>query len=143
MSSFEFSIDGLDALKASMAAAVPKIREGASKALYAFAEEVMTASKAIVPVETGNLMSTGHVGKQQSPGVKEGFVYQEGDELIIDVGYGDDAIGYALYVHENMFPGVNWTRPGSGPKFLESPFNERVDQLPGRIKNAVNYAMKS
>ena len=59
-----------------------------------------------------------------------------GDEVKVTLGYGDDAVGYALYVHENMHA-VNWTRPGSGPKYLEAPLKERQDKLPGRIKEAV------
>lgn len=31
---------------------------------------------------------------------------------------------YAIWVHENVDPDVEWTAPGTGPKFLERPLLE-------------------
>jgi len=116
-------LQGLDTLRARIAAAVPVAEQEATAELYAFAEEVMTASKEVVPVDTGALMNTGHV---QAP-------VRDGDTMMVTLGYGDEAVGYAIYVHENLDPNVHWTRPGSGPKYLENPLKERQDSLPGRI----------
>jgi hypothetical protein len=76
------------------------------------------------------------------------------------MGYGGAAAPYALYVHEALEGAVSpspnwswtkkvarggqiaWTRPGSGPKYLELPLHEKQDQLPGRIQDAVLRALK-
>jgi len=36
--------------------------------------------------------------------------------------------GYAVYVHE-MIGAVNWTRPGSGPKFFQSALRRNQDKI--------------
>jgi len=122
-----FEILGLDLLAARFAAAAPKIREEVASELYAFGWDVMNESLKRVPWKTGALAGTGDVRPPE----------HSGDEVKVTLGYGDDAVGYALYVHENMSTTVNWTRPGSGPKYLESPLKEMQDRLPGRIKDAV------
>jgi len=38
---------------------------------------------------------------------------------------------------------IQWTRPGSGPKYLERPLRERQDQLPDRLRDAVLRALKA
>jgi hypothetical protein len=129
----------------------PKRLEGeVGRALYQFAEDVMTESKLRVPVLTGTLMSTGHVDPPKT----------EGGKVVVDMGYGGPAAPYALYVHEALEGArppnpnwswykkvarggqISWTRPGSGPKFLENPMKEKSDQLPGRVRDAVMRALK-
>ena len=130
--SFELEIDGLDRLINKMETLYPKVNDAVEKALYQFAEEVMAASVLVVPVGgTGALMGTGKVLSPE----------REGTEISVTMGYGDESVGYALYVHENMNANVNWTRPGSGPQFLAQPLHERQDQLPGKIADAVREAM--
>lgn len=128
-----FEILGLERLQQRFQAAAPKIREEVARELYVFGTEVMEASLRVVPVKTGALMNTGKVDLP---------VY-DGDEVSVKIGYGDEAVGYALYVHENMSTTVNWTRPGSGPKFLEAPLKERQDKLPGRITEAVKRGFQA
>ena len=128
-----FEILGLERLQQRFQAAAPKIREEVARELYVFGTEVMEASLRVVPVKTGALMNTGKVDPP---------VY-DGDEVSVKIGYGDEAVGYALYVHENMSTTVNWTRPGSGPKFLEAPLKERQDKLPGRITEAVKRGFQA
>jgi hypothetical protein len=149
MPSFSFDISGLDGLQAALTAMPGKVKYGASVGLYQHAEIVMTASKQVCPVDTGTLMGSGHVGKHigENEGVEEGPVYEQDGQLQIDIGYGGPAAGYALYVHEELDPNakghaINWSRPGSGPKYLESPSNELQDQLPGRIASSVESALK-
>lgn len=146
----ELKITGLDALAAKLHNAAKTLEDAIGREMYIFAEEVMTASKLIVPVETGTLMNTGHV---ELPRMHEGSV-------LVQMGYGGPAAPYALYVHEALEgaipPSPNWswtkkvarggqiawTRPGSGPKYLENPLKERQDQLPGRVKKAVLATLK-
>ena len=96
-----------------------------------WAEETMTESKRVVPVgETGNLMNSGHVeGPSRSAGGTD-----------VRLGYGGPAAPYARVVHENLNPGIHWKRPGSGPKYLENPFMERLPQLEGRLRAALAEA---
>jgi hypothetical protein len=102
--------------------------------MYQFAEEVMTDSKEVVPVLTGALMNTGKV-----------FPPVEDDSSItVELGYGDESVDYALYVHEELqspkgHP-INWTRSGSGPKYLQNPFDQKSDQLAPRLAKATSDA---
>ena len=145
MPSFSCNIDGIEDLKAKLLVNGPKARQAVKVELYQFAEEVMTDSKAVVPVLTGALMGTGKV----MPAV------ESGDDISVTMGYGDEAVGYALIVHEmlderrfdsetfQMLNPIHWTRPGSGPKFLENPLKAKQDSLPGRIGTAYKDALKS
>lgn len=146
----EFRIKGLDALAKKLENAAKILESAVGREMYIFAEEVMTASKLVVPVKTGTLMNTGHVELPQS--TPQG--------VIIQLGYGGPAAPYALYVHEALEGAVPpsahwswtkkvagggqiaWTRPGSGPKYLENPLKEKQDELPPRIKNAVLKTLK-
>jgi hypothetical protein len=123
-----FNISGVIAKLASQ---VQNARDEVSAELYQFAEEVMTDSKAVVPMDTGALAATGQVHPPEI----------DGDEISIELGYGDAAVGYAIYVHENLDPGVNWTRPGSGPKYLENPLKAKQDDLPQRLADAFTRGM--
>ena len=128
-----FEILGLERLQQRFQAAAPSIQHEVEKELFQFGEEVMAASKLIVPVDTGALMSTGHVD----------LPVTSGNEVTVKLGYGGPAADYALYVHENMNANVNWTRPGSGPKYLEGPIRQRQDKLPGRITEAVKRGFRA
>ena len=133
MSGITVTLNGIEQLKAKIAAAVPAARQAIKAELYQFAEEVMTVSKEIVPVDTGALMNSGKVMPLE----------EDGDIVTVTLGYGDESVGYAIYVHEDLDPGVHWTRPGSGPKFLETPLKEMQDSLPGRIAEAAMSGFKS
>src|SRR5688572_10100436 len=89
-----------------------------ARELREWGEEVMTAAKHVVPVDQGNLMNSGHV---QSEGMQ------------VTLGFGGPAAPYAEAVHENLNPGIHWKRPGSGPKYLENPWNEKLPELEGRL----------
>ncbi len=150
MPSIALEIRGLDRLSDKLLAAVPAAKAEVSGVVYRFAEEVMSISKERVPVDTGALMST---GKVTLPVV-------EGEEITVTLGYGDESVGYALYVHEALegarAPSDNWswtkkaaaggqiawTRPGSGPKYLENPVKENQDRLPGLVRDAIVDAFK-
>jgi hypothetical protein len=141
MADFECTIDGLDQLGDRFN--VDKLRAAVKQEVYFFALEVLQASKEVCPMDTGALVNSGQVGRHTAPGVmpmEMAYDTEDGAGVAVDVGYGDTATDYALAVHENLEPGVNWTRPGSGPKFLENPLKERQDQLPGRCAEAIRKA---
>ena len=49
-----------------------------------------------------------------------------GGKTSVLVGYGGVQAPYAVYVHENEDPDINYTKVGTGPKFLsEAPFSVR------------------
>lgn len=133
---------------------VQRARQEIATELYKWAEDVMGASKGIVPVDTGALMSS---GKVMPPRL-------DPTEISVDLGYGDEATPYALYVHEALEGArppspnwswtkkwqrlggdpssvIDWTRPGSGPKYLERPLQEKQKELPARIEKAVLRAL--
>jgi hypothetical protein len=128
--------DGFDELDALLKRAQQQLPIVVAKALYQFAEEVMTDSKMIVPVETGALMNT---GKVMPPVITN-------DSASVTLGYGDTAVDYALIVHEELQTRaggqIKWTRPGSGPKYLTNPLQAKQAQLPGRVLDAVKAAFK-
>ena len=99
-------------------------------ALYGIAEEIMTESKEIVPVDTGNLKSTGHVQRPELHGrVAE-----------VTLGYGGTAangeeVGYAWWVHETLE--AHHKEP-SKAKYLEDPINEHMNDIDGRLARALD-----
>ena len=153
MPGIQMSVTGLKQLTDKLRNNMPKARQAVKAELYQFSEEVMTDSLEVVPWLTGTLAGT---GKVQSP-------VEDGNVITVTMGYGDEAVGYALYVHEELDPSsghavslnwswakaaakgnsIHWTRPGSGPKFLENPLKAKQDQLPGRLKTVLMSALKS
>jgi hypothetical protein len=132
--SMNFKVDDLEEFINKLKDAKLKARENVKKEMYQFAEEVMTDSKQVVPVETGALMNTGKVLEP----------VEDTTSITVDLGYGDESVNYALYVHEELQSPkgnpINWTRPGSGPKYLQNPFDAKSDQLPPRIAKAITDA---
>ncbi len=128
---FSLEISGLDKLFLKLSAIVPAVKQAAKTELYQIAEEIMDDSKRIVPVDTGALMSTGHVDLPVDT--------EKGIE--ISLGYGGPAAPYALAVHENLDPRVHWQRPGSGPKYLETPWNAKKTEISPRIRKAMLDAL--
>ncbi len=128
---FRIEVSGLDKLLEKLGALAPKVKHAAETELYHIAEEIMANSKEVVPVDTGALMSTGHV---DAP-------VETDHGVSISMGYGGPAAPYALYVHEELDPNINWSRPGSGPKFLENPVISMQPDIAPRIKKAVLEAL--
>jgi len=100
------------------------------RALERVAEEILTASKRVVPVDTGNLRASGHV----QPHVIEGR------SATVVLGYGGPAgvgnqgetnqksVGYALPVHERF----DLVHSNGMPKYLEAPvlaFAPRIEKM--------------
>lgn len=110
-----------------------KLEQAVSGRLFRFCERVMGVSKERVPVLTGALMNTGTVS----------IPYKEGNAIVVDLSYGSQSVDYALAVHENMDANVHWTRPGSGPKYLENPVKEMQGELPDELADAAREALES
>ncbi|MEN6535340.1 MAG: hypothetical protein ABFD89_16870 [Bryobacteraceae bacterium] len=128
MAKLHLEIKGLPEARRRIRGYTDEVRRAVAAVLEQTAEKIMADSKEIVPVDTGTLMSTGQV----APAVD-----RRSGEIVVSLGYGGPACKYAVAVHENLSPGVNWKRPGSGPKYLETPFMQHAPKIPERIKDAV------
>lgn len=151
MPSFSITVNGLDKLREKLINNTSKARQAVKAEIYQFSEEVMAISKERVPVLTGALMNTGKVLLPE----------EDGNLISVTMGYGDESAPYALYVHEALEgPNpinpdwswakkvarggqIDWTRPGSGPKYLSGPLQENQDKLPDRISKAYKDALLS
>ena len=142
MSKWDLTFEGADRLQEKLAAAIPALKENIKAKMNELGSDILDESADIVPMDTGNLASSGHMGRRsEGGGVDEGFAYEEDGMIMLDIGYGGPAAEYALYVHEGLESAgksIQWTRPGSGPKYLERPFDANKGRLPGMIKEAVD-----
>lgn len=94
-------------------------RDGAqaiAAGLYEIAEGIMTIAKERTPVLTGTLRASGHVVPP---------VVETGSALVVRLGFGGAASGYALYVHERL----DVHHPTGQAKFLESAVVEAMRTL--------------
>jgi hypothetical protein len=89
------------------------LAQALSQALYMTGHEVLNRSKELVPVDFGILRDSGQV---HNPKVSA-------DRVEVQISYGGAAAPYALIVHEDMRP-KNWSKPGTGPKYLEKAVTE-------------------
>lgn len=158
MASAEFEIQGLKELIGRLNGAGQRARKEAENELSHIGEEVMAVSQQRVPWDEGTLATSKHVDEPE----------QEGQTTSVRLGYGGDAAAYALYVHEALegarspspnwswtkhsmgfipkhgesySSAIHWSRPGSGPKYLEQPLNEKKDDIPPRILDAYKNAI--
>ena len=113
-------------------------------ALYQIAQQILTEAKRRCPVaaDGGTLRASGMV----SPPVRVGR------NISVTISFGGTAIAYALAVHETPSPHdppswhimyehgglIQWTTPGTGPKFLESVINEYEAVLPQMLAALLN-----
>lgn len=93
---------------------------------------ILGDSLPITPMRDGILRSTQHV---KPPVITR-------DEVKVEFGYGGPAAPYAWRVHE-LPESSNWTTPGTGPKYLEGPLQQRKPSLPGAWQTSMNNQVKS
>lgn len=86
-----------------------------TRGLYGWAEQTRTAAIEVTPKNLGELRDSIHV-PVPSP-----------DECKVSIVAGGPAAPYAVRQHEKLFD--NYTTPGTGPKYLENPINERMPKL--------------
>ena len=114
----------LDAMLARLEADGPVL---AGNALYAEAQEIMTASKEECPVDTGALRASGHV---TLPVVTPTTVS-------VEMGYGGVAIPYALRQHEEM----SYRHTVGKAKYLEDPLRAAESGMLERIASRMRSEM--
>jgi len=70
----------------------------------------------------------------------------EGNKVVVEFGYGGAASAYAMYIHELIeSPSgnpINWTKTGSGAKYLENPTREAIPDIERRIFRKLNQILK-
>lgn len=110
-----------------------------ARALYIEANLIMTESKRLVPVapDGGTLRASGTVDE---PVI-------DGGNISVEMSYGGAAQAYAIAVHEHLSAhsppswiaaeqsgkGIDWSVPGTGPKFLEIPLNKAQSEIGQRL----------
>lgn len=107
---------------ATISAALAAFRPEITGVLIEEGEQIMAASKEIVPFDEGVLSRSG--------GIYD--VSEIGDETIVTLGYGGDAASYAVDQHETP-PNIYRHSPGRSWKYLETPFYDAVVGMEERI----------
>lgn len=105
------TIRGIGAVINNLRQEMGRIRDANHAALYQQGFRLMAKSTVLCPVKEGVLIRSAYV----APPTKK----LRG--TIVECGYGTH---YAWKVHEMTSVDVNWTKPGSGPKYLERPLYE-------------------
>jgi hypothetical protein len=132
-------VQGLERLHRTLLALRPETRKAAAAELYRCGETILEHSLQVCPLRTGALRSTGTVTLPE----------EHAGSITVAVGYGGVAsksgqpVDYAYYVHENMDPGVHWSTPGTGPKYLERPALEFAPQIGPRVAKAIEAAWRT
>lgn len=120
-------VDGLSGLIARLAAAQTAVPKAAEFEVRNSAEDLLSRSVPLAPVDIGTLRASGYV--EPSSGLSNGYV---------TVGYGGAASDYMWVQHE----GVGMVHQTGGPKFLETPWNENRATYARRIQAAARVAVR-
>lgn len=111
--------------------------------LYRLANTIMTDSKRnYCPKSPPG--SGGFSGQLRASGTVDRPVVDADGSVMVRMYFGGPAAAYALAVHEHLSEysppswkkaeesghGINWTQPGTGPKYLERPLLKHSGELP-------------
>ena len=105
------AIKGLDNVIRNLNTAIKDIKGGTHEGLVAAGVFIKGESQEIVPVDFG-ILSNSAFSQAVAP-------------MKVVVGYTAE---YAPYTHE-MPSSTNWTKPGTGNKFLEKAVKENIPQI--------------
>lgn len=120
MSDLEFSIGKTDDLIRNLERAGDKAVELLTRALMVEAELIMTEAKQLAPVDEGILRASGFVRDASNNA-------RGPEDVVIELGFGGAASGYAVYIHEGTGPAVG--RPAFFPPV--EPFAEWAGRVLG------------
>lgn len=115
----------IDDVIAGLKLLVNKIPIAAKQSSKIMANQILQDSLTVppmCPVDTGALESTGRV-----EAVQEGYAVLYGGNAP-----NGDYVDYAAYVHDDLRP-RQYTKPGSGPKFVETHVYRRAEEAPAKI----------
>jgi len=92
----------------------------------------MEVTSPLTPVDTGNLRASFFTTSW--------FIEQGGFKVpFVALGY---TAYYAPFVHEKTNPNVQWSRPGSGPKWFQEALKRNHDLILKTIKDEAKRAIK-
>src|SRR5688572_20244463 len=117
----------VDAVVAGLNMLINRIPIAANQSSKIIANQILSDSKTVSPTcpeDTGALIATGRV-----EAVKEGYAVVYGGQA-----GGGKFVDYAAYVHDDLRP-RNYTKPGSGPKFVEVHANRMAEEGPEKISD--------
>ena len=120
-------------LKAKLEAARDGVPDAVQRARKEAADDLLDFAMPGVPLSVKRYPSDPPPGELRSSGYVEHFSPEASE-----VGF---SAPYALIVHE-MGPGTNWSTPGTGAKFLESPFAERKGLYVKRMREAARGELR-
>ena len=119
-----------DAALRRLAAAAPATAVGTLQSVLATnAAEILRVAKAIVPLDTGDLMSTGHWKFSPIPP----------PAVSVIIAFGGPKAPYAVVQHENL---TFRHKPGRMAKYLERPTMARAGKLASDIANELAIRMR-
>lgn len=137
MSKPRSSVKGNDKVKKGLTSLLRDLEKKQLQSIKVEAELIMTDSKAnYVPVDKGTLRQSGTIGDP----------VRKGDEITISMGYGGAAAAYATALHEHPSESspptwegkaLTFTKPGTGPKYLEQPLMKAVDGMAERLASRI------
>jgi hypothetical protein len=121
-----------DNIAANYAKLVKEIQSLAIDSITQFEKSITPERELATPEDTGDLLKSYKFALDTSKLPQNMIEYTMSYGPVIDPGTGID---YAQAVHEWPIT-KNWTKPGSGPKFLERPVYSHIKELvPLLIKN--------
>lgn len=123
-------VEGGDALRRALIKAGELGRTALKSGLYAEGNAILGVSQVEVPVDTGTLRSSGHVELPKD---------ETGGRVVVEIGYGGAAQGYALIVHERM--DLKHVPPGKA-KYLEDPALRAITGMGQRLSSVVYAHLK-
>ena len=116
-------VKGLDKIISNLNKKVVKMESASMRGLIKAVIHIrreMDKTPPLIPIDFGNLRGSFF----SNP------IYLNG-KPVIHFGF---SANYAWYVHEMIDPGINWSRPGSGPKFLEAHLKANEKEILEIIK---------
>lgn len=123
--SFKASVDGAAEMAKKIREIAAKFPKEVEAALYAEANVEMVESKRRVPVRYGPLKASGAVHEPE----------REGRQISVTLSYGDNAVDYAVYVHEDL---TAFHKNGEA-KFLESVLKESAPYMAERLAKRLHF----
>ena len=121
---------GIEGVQAKLEQLALKLPGAYEAALFEVGHDIKNQSVELVPVKHRTLANAAFVNDPEG----------EGLGAAVTIGYGGAASAYAIAVHETPSKydppswkgkggNLNWSKPGTGPKFLERPFLKESKQL--------------
>ena len=120
---FGIEVFGVDSMKAELDRLARLTPDELEKAIYHEAAIETTKSRKRCPKDLGPLRAS---HETQKP-------VWRGRDVEVTIAVGGPAAPYALPVHENTDPNVQWSVPGTGPKYLESTIRESAPYMGRRV----------